>query len=71
MGTQRKAERTHLAGKEEDGGDAQPAVQGIEVGSVFMVVKPEDGHQPQDGQDEGCQVQECVGKLPGQLGSHP
>lgn len=47
---------THLAGKEEDGGDAQPTVQGIEVGNFLLVVELEDGEEPQHGQDEGCQV---------------
>lgn len=69
--TQRRVESTHLAGEEEDGGDAQPAVQRVEVGDICMVVIPKDGHQPQHGQDEGQQVQGCMGNFPGQLGAHP
>lgn len=71
VGTQRRVESTHLAGEEEDGGDAQPAVQGVEVGDICMVVIFKDGHQPQHGQDEGHQLQGCVGNFPGQLGPHP
>lgn len=32
VGIQRRTESTHLTGEEEDGGDAQPAVQGVEIG---------------------------------------
>lgn len=64
-------QRTHLAGKEEDGGDAQPAVQGVEVGDFVMVVEGKDGNQSQHGQDEGHQVQGRVEEFPGQLGPHP
>lgn len=64
-------ESTHLAGEEEDGGDAQPAVQGVEVGDFCLVVIFKDSHKPQHGQDESHQVQGCVGDFPGQLGSQP
>ena len=64
-------ERTYLAGEEEDGGDAQPAVQGVEVGDLLVVVKVKDGRQPQHSQDEGHQVHGCVAQLPGQLGPYP
>lgn len=64
-------ESTHLAGEDDNGGDAQPTVQGVEVGNMVIVVISKDGHQPQHGQDEGHQMQGCVGDFPGQLGPHP
>lgn len=63
--------RTHLAGKKEDGDNAQPAVQGVEIGDPGAAVELKDGHQPQHGQDEGQQVQHGVADLPWQLRPHP
>ena len=72
LGTsRRRTERTHLAGEEEDSGDAQPAVQGVEVGSPSMVVKRKDSNQPHNSEDEGHQVQRCMEEFPGQFGPHP
>lgn len=64
------AERA-LAGEEEDSGDAQPAVQGVEVGNLSMVVKRKDSNQPHNSEDEGHQVQRCMEEFPGQFGPHP
>lgn len=71
VGIQRRTESTHLTGEEEDGGDAQPAVQGVEIGDLSMAVKVKDGMQPQYSQDEGQQVHGCVAEFPGQLGPYP
>lgn len=71
-GTEKEeAEGTHLAGEEGDSGDAQPAMQGVEMCDVRMAVKPKDGDQPQDSEGEGQQVQGRVENFPGQLGPHP
>lgn len=59
---------THLAGEEDDSGQAQPAVQGVEVGNASMAVVLEDGDQPRHGKDEGHQVQARMQGLPGKPG---
>lgn len=61
-------QRIYLVGKEEDGGDVQLVVQGVEVGDFVMVVEGKDGNQFQYGQDEGYQVQGCVEEFLGQFG---
>lgn len=70
-GNPRRTESTHLAGEEEDGGDAQPAVQGVEMGDLCVVVKFKDCMQPQHSQEEGQQVHGCVARFPGQPGPDP
>lgn len=71
-GTQKEeAEGTYLAGKEDDSGDAQPAMQGVEVCDFRMVVKPKDSNQPHNSEGEGQQVQCCMENFPGKLGPHP
>ena len=67
----RRTESTHLASEEEDGGDAQPAVQGVEMGDLCVVVKFKDRVQPQHSQEEGQQVHGCVAGFPGQPGPYP
>ena len=67
----RRTESTHLAGEEEDSGDAQPAVQGVEIGDLCMVVKFKDRVQPQHRQEEGQQVHGRMAGFPGQPGPYP
>lgn len=54
----------YLEGEEGGGGDADPAVQRVEVGDALDVVEPEDGAEPPHGEEEGEEHQAGVQQLP-------
>lgn len=61
----------YLEGEEGGGGDADPAVQRVDVGDVFGAVEAEDGAEPDHRQQQRQEHQRRMQQLPAQFGLSP